>query len=170
MTVEDVAREVGIGKGTIYLHFSGKEELVLAHVDRIAARVLVRLKEIVETSEPAPRRLRDMLVARVMVRFDSVVHYSQSLSDLLSSVRSALLVRRASHFEAEAQLLERAIVEGAAAGELERSDSPATSQVLIVATSSLLPFNLSTRELGRRELVLDQATRIADVLIRGLRR
>ena len=31
MTVEDIAVEAGIGKGTIYLHFSSKEELVLSH-------------------------------------------------------------------------------------------------------------------------------------------
>ena len=36
MTMQDVARQVGIGKGTIYLHFPSKEELVLAHIDRIA--------------------------------------------------------------------------------------------------------------------------------------
>ena len=46
MTVEDIAMEAGIGKGTIYLHFSSKEEVVLSHVDRIVERVKIRLKEI----------------------------------------------------------------------------------------------------------------------------
>jgi TetR/AcrR family fatty acid metabolism transcriptional regulator len=35
MTMDNLAHEVGIAKGTLYLHFSGKEELVLAHIDRI---------------------------------------------------------------------------------------------------------------------------------------
>ena len=30
MTIDDVAKEVGIGKGTIYLHFKSKEEIALA--------------------------------------------------------------------------------------------------------------------------------------------
>ena len=46
MTVEDIASEAGIGKGTIYLHFSSKEEVVLSHVDRIVDRLKERLREI----------------------------------------------------------------------------------------------------------------------------
>ena len=29
MTIEDLAREVGIGKGSVYLHFPSKEEIAL---------------------------------------------------------------------------------------------------------------------------------------------
>ena len=39
MTVEDIAAEAGIGKGTVYLHFSSKEEVVLSHIDRIVERL-----------------------------------------------------------------------------------------------------------------------------------
>ena len=46
MTVEDIAREVGVGKGTIYLHFPSKEEVVLSHVDRIVDRLKERLRAI----------------------------------------------------------------------------------------------------------------------------
>ena len=35
MTIDDLAAEAGIGKGSVYLHFSSKEEIVLSHVDRI---------------------------------------------------------------------------------------------------------------------------------------
>ena len=43
-----------------------------------------------------------------------------------------------------------------------------TSLVLIQSTNSLLPFNLSARELGRREELEDQVGHIADLLIKGL--
>jgi len=46
MTVEDIAAEAGIGKGTVYLHFSSKEEVVLSHVDRLVDRLKERLREI----------------------------------------------------------------------------------------------------------------------------
>ena len=39
MTIDDLAREVGIGKGSVYLHFSSKEEIALSHVDRIVERL-----------------------------------------------------------------------------------------------------------------------------------
>jgi AcrR family transcriptional regulator len=168
MTMEDVARQVGIGKGTIYLHFPGKEELVLAHIDRIAERVVTDLREIAGSPESPDRRLREMLVLRVLFRFDSVLHYSQNLSDLLSSVRSALLARREIHFKNEAKVFEDVLRQGARSGALDCPDPKATSQLLIQCTNSLLPFNLSARELGRREELEKQVTRIADLLIKGL--
>jgi AcrR family transcriptional regulator len=168
MTMEDVAKQVGIGKGTIYLHFLSKEELVLAHIDRIAEAVIQRLLEQAASPDPIDRRLRRMLVLRVLHRFDRVSHYSQSLGDLLSSVRAALLVRRQAHFEKEAAVFEDVLREGARTGALDCPDPRTTSFVLIQSTNSLLPFNLSARELGRKEELEDQVGRIADLLIKGL--
>ena len=168
MTMEDVAKQVGIGKGTIYLHFPSKEELVLAHIDRIAGTVVRKLEELAGSSDPIDRRLRRMLVLRVLHRFDSVVHYSQSLGDLLSSVRAPLLVRRRAYFEKEAGVFEGVLREGARTGSLDCPDPRATSFVLIQSTNSLLPFNLSVAELGRREELEDEVGRIADLLIKGL--
>ena len=168
MTMEDVARQVGIGKGTIYLHFPSKEELVLAHIDRIAETVVRKITEIAGTNDAPERRLRRMLVLRVVHRFDSVAHYSQSLGDLLSSVREGLIVRRQAYFEKEAAVFEDVLREGARLGALDCPDPRTASFVLIQSTNALLPFNLSPRELGRREDVEDQVGRIADLLIKGL--
>jgi AcrR family transcriptional regulator len=168
MTMEDVARQVGIGKGTIYLHFPGKEELILSHIDRIAERTVAEIREIAGSSDSPDRRIRKMLVHRVLFRFDSVAHYSQNLSDLLSSVRTALLTRREAHFEKEAAVFEDVLREGARLGTLECPDPRTASFVLIQSTNSLLPFSLSARELGRREEVEDQVGRVADLLIKGL--
>jgi AcrR family transcriptional regulator len=168
MTMDDVARHVGIGKGTIYLHFPGKEELILTHIDRIAVRVVVRLQEIARSSAPHAKRLREMLAVRVLFRFDSVAHYSQSLNELLSAVRTALLARREAYFNTEAVVFEGVLREGARAGALDCPDPRTASLVLIQSTNSLLPFSLSARELGRREELEIEVARIADLLIRGL--
>ncbi len=168
MTMEDVARQVGIGKGTIYLHFQGKEELVLAYIDRIAERVVERLREIAESSGSPDQRIKRMLALRVLYRFDSVVHYSQNLSDLLSSVRTALVAHREIHFENEAKVLASVLEEGARSGAFHCPDPRAASRVLIQCTNSLLPFDLSPRELGRREELEEKVNRIATFLVNGL--
>jgi AcrR family transcriptional regulator len=170
MTMDDVARQVGIGKGTIYLHFPGKEELILSHIDRIAGRAVESLQEIAVSTGSYEERLRAMLLARVLVRFDSVLHYSQNLSDLLSSVRTALIARREGHFTAEAGVFESVLRAGVRAGELSCSDPKAASCALVQATNTLLPFSLSVAELGRRKDVEAQANHIADLLINGLTR
>ncbi len=168
MTMDDVAREVGIGKGTIYLHFPGKEELVLSHIDRIAERVVAGLRAIAASPAPAEERLRRMLILRVLFRFDSVLHYSQNLSDLLSSVRPALLARREVHFANEAKVFEDVLRAGARSRALDCPDPASASRVLVQSTNSLLPFNLSARELGRREELEAQTAAVADLLVRGL--
>ena len=123
MTVEDIASEAGIGKGTIYLHFSSKEEVVLSHVDRIVDRLNERLREIGSSDAPAAERLRQMLSTRVMFRFDSIQHYTQSLNDLLAALRPGLLARRALYFEAEAQIFAEVLLNGRSAGEFELTTS-----------------------------------------------
>lgn len=170
MTMEDLARQVGIGKGTIYLHFPGKEELALAHVDRIAERLLRRLREISAGPDSPQKRIRAMLRERVLFRFDSVVHYSQNLNDLLSAVRKELLVRRQGHFAREAQELARVIAEGRELGAFAAADSLGAAWLLIWSTNSMLPFNLSARELGNRDELEERVSRLAGLLLAGLLR
>jgi len=168
MTVEDIAAEVGIGKGTIYLHFTSKEEIVLSHVDRIVDRLKERLRAIARSDVPAAERLRLMLLTRVLFRFDSIQHYTQSLDDLLAALRPGLLARRATYFEAEAQIFAKLLTEGRESGEFEFEDEHVSAHALLQATNGLLPYSLSPTQLGAREEVEQRAAAVTDLILRGL--
>lgn len=168
MTMDDLAREVGVAKGTLYLHFAGKEEVSLSVIERVVNRVKQQLQAISESNNPPPARLRQMLISRVMIRFDSLRHYTENLSDLLAALRPALLARSERQFKEEAHLLAWVLKEGQRAGVFARRDPQQTAYALVQATNSLLPSNLTTRELGERADVEKQITRIADLLINGL--
>lgn len=168
MTMEDLAQQVGIGKGTIYLHFTSKEELTLAHIDRITDRLLHQLRLIAESREAADKRLRKMLVLRVLFRFDSVRHYSQSLNDLLSSLRKDLLARREEYFQKEMEIFARVLEEGKRVGLFEFADKQSTAEVLVLSTNSLLPYSLTVRELGSRGEIEERVRRVASLLLKGL--
>ena len=168
MTVDDLAAEVGIGKGTIYLHFPSKEEVVLSTIDRMVDRLLVKLAEIAEGPGSVPSRLESMLVTRILYRFDNRHHDSKSMDELLSALRTPYLARRERYFAAEAAVLVEVLEEGRAHDELSLDDVAITAQTLILATNALLPSNLSARELGKRKHVAEQATALARLLVRGL--
>ena len=168
MTIDDLAAEVGIGKGSVYLHFSSKEEIVLSHIDRIIERLKARLYDISLKKTSADRRLKEMLIERVIFRFDSVQHYTQSLNDMLANIRPSLLERRMRHFDEEARLFANLIREGVDAGDFAKVNVNETATSLLLATNSLLPYSLSTQELGERSEIEKRATRLADLLLKGI--
>jgi len=169
-TVDDLAREVGIGKGSIYLHFPSKEEVALCSIDRVVDRLLAKLQEIAGASGAVAERLREMLRTRVLFRFDSVRDYSQGLDDLFESLRPAYMARRHRYFEAERRVFAKVLAEGRRQGLLAFADATATADTLLLASNALLPYSLSPRELGERVDIEKRINRIADLLIHGLLR
>jgi AcrR family transcriptional regulator len=170
MTIDDLAQEVGIGKGTVYLHFSSKEEIALSHIDRIIERMKVRLKEISSADVSPDERLREMLLTRVLFRFDSVQHYTQSLNDLLADLRPRLLARRRRYFEDETQIFAEVLQEADKIKIFSVPDALKTAETLLLATNSLLPYSLNTKELGKRSEIEERVQRLADLLLTGLLR
>ncbi len=168
MRIDDIAEEVGIGKGTVYLHFSSKEEIALAHIDRIVDRLTRRLNEIADSNDKPSDKIRLMLITRVLLRFDSVQHYSKSLSELLAELRTNLLARRERHFDDEASIFARVLEEGARKQLFKFSDANATAHTLLLATNSLLPYSLSVKELGNREEIEQKICGLADLVLGGL--
>jgi AcrR family transcriptional regulator len=169
MTMDDVAREAGIGRRTIYLHFPSKEDTALATIDRIVERLKERLRELASSSLPCEERLRQMLLVRVLFRFDSVRDYHHSVDEIFRSLRPAYMERRARYFAEEAEIFAGVLAQGHAAGVLAIDDAHATAATLLLATNALLPSSLSTRELGERADVEARAARIAELVLGGLR-
>lgn len=122
MTMDDLADEARIGKRTIYLHFPSKEEVALASIDRVVARLEVELEKLRLGTESIHQRLRKMLIFRVLFRFDSVRDYSHSLDELFESLRPAYMERRHRYFAQEAAVFSAVLVEGITAGEFVAGD------------------------------------------------
>ena len=167
-TMDDIAAEAEVGRRSIYLHFAGKEAVALATIDRIVDRLLERLDHLAGAELTWEERLRRMLAERVLFRFDSVRGYFHSIDEIFRSLRSAYMARRAQYFAREAAFFERVLEGGTAAGEFGLDKAHATAEALLLATNSLLPSGLSTRELGRRSEVEERVARIAQLLIGGI--
>lgn len=168
MTIDDLAAEVGIGKGSVYLHFSSKEEIALSHIDAIIERLKARLYEIAAKKTACDKRLKEMLIERVIFRFDSVQHYTRSLDDLFSKIRQRLLERRKRYFGEEAKIFAKLIKEGVDSGAFAKIDPDDAAGSLLLATNSLLPYSLSTKELGERKEIHKRVSALADLLLKGV--
>ena len=168
MTIDDLAKEVGIGKGSVYLHFTSKEEIVLSHVDRIIEQLKGKLAAISGSDEKPEERLRKMLRTRVLHRFESVQHYTQNLNDLLAAIRPRFLARREIYFNEEARIFAAVVEDGQKSGDFAAGDALEIAESMILATNSLLPFNLTVQELGSRKDVETKIRRLADLLLQGL--
>lgn len=168
-TMEDLAREAGIGKGTIYLYFPSKEEIALACADRANARVFAHLEEIAAADAPPLERMRSMLVARVLIRFDAVQHVAHMLDEFWSELRPAFMERRKRYLAQEARIFERVLADGIQAKVFRALPHREAAEALITATNSLLPMNLAPADLENRDEVERRASVLADLLLHGLR-
>lgn len=169
-TVEDIAQEARMSRGTVYLYFHGKEEIALSWVDRYHQRVCAQLRQIAHSPGSPAERLREMLLTRVLTRFDAVQHYTQSIDSLFATMRTALLTQRDRNQEMEAQIFAEVLQEGQSCGAFARAEAPITAHLLILATNSLLPYSLSPRQLGERAEIEAKARGLAALLLDGLHR
>jgi len=168
LTMDDLASEVGIGKGTIYLYFRSKEDLVYSHIDRVVRHLIERLRRVLRSTLSPDDKLREMIALRVIFRFDAVQGFPESLSEMFRDFRAGVLERREHYFREEAKVFAAALRQGQRAGVFRNTDHVNTASAILAATNSLLPFHLSARELGKRQDIEKTATLITDLLLNGL--
>jgi AcrR family transcriptional regulator len=169
MTIDGIAAEAAIGKGSVYLHFRSKEDVALSCIDRMAASVVTELETLAARRGRAAARLDAMLRARVMLRFEYARRHAHSIDEKLAVMRQAMLERRATHFDDEARVLDRVVAEGRAEGELA-AGPPHAGRALVAATNALLPYSLSVRELGHRAGIERRTREVVALLLAGLAR
>jgi AcrR family transcriptional regulator len=169
MTMDDLAREAGLSRRTIYLHFSSKEDVGLSSIGRVVQSVHERLALLAAAGDPPTERLREMLIVRVMGRIQSIQNYYHSLDELFEVVRPAYMARRKLYFDREVELISSVLAEGKAVGVFDFADVASAASTLMLATNAFLPYSLSVRELGQPELIERRLCLMVDLLLRGLR-
>jgi AcrR family transcriptional regulator len=167
MTVDDLAREARIGKGTVYLHFDSKEEVALAVVNRWNERLFERLTALAGTARRPAERLLRMLEARVLDRFDQLSGAPESLHGMFAAIRSALLVQRERLLDAEARIFAGVLRELASRAAPSEPMLLRTARALLTGTNWLLPYYLDPSEQRARSDLRQRTRDVATLLIAG---
>ena len=134
-TIADIAREAGIGVGSVYLEFCSKDDIVEALSAEGHARVVDAMRAALATTGSYADRLRAMLDARFAMFFqlsDEGAH----AADLLHCERSAVQRIHKRFLEEQQALVTTFLTEAHRAGEFgcER----ATEESIIACASGLL--------------------------------
>lgn len=165
MTMDDLAREAGVSRRTIYVYFRGKEDVGLSSIGRVVEQVYEELEKLLRSDHDPETKLRTMLVRRVMGRIEQISDYYHSLDELFEAVRPAYMSRRRKMFEREIDIIARAISQG----DFPVQNPKATAETMLLATNAFLPYSLSVRELGDPATIETRLSAMVDLLLRGLR-
>jgi AcrR family transcriptional regulator len=123
-TLEDVAKEVGINRATLYYYVADKAELLIAILDEPVHKMTVDLREIVTTDASAEQKLR-LAIERHMQALDEnypelFVFLAENMH-LLTIGRDRDIRRNAREYGA---LFTSIIVDGVASGEFRDDLDP----------------------------------------------
>ena len=168
MTIDELARHAGLGKGTVYLYFDSKQDVALSFIDRQNVKLQAHLKEMLRSKRPTRERLKAMLIERVMYRFQCVQGHKQGIDDLLVDLRPKLLERRSRYYANEAKIFAEILIEGRTTGHFEFEDPFKVAEAFLDATNSLLPHSLSPSQLGERGPLLDRTSLLAELMVKSV--
>lgn len=168
LTMEQLAREAGVSRATIYLHFKNKSDVALECADRLHFRMLAYLQQIAGLNGSAVERLRSVLIGRVLFAVDAARQQSSGMDRMLAATRPAYMIHRERYFANEAKVVLHLLQEGVRRGEIIVKDPDLTALALILSTNSLMPFSLSARQLKARNQIERHVSKIVDLVLSGL--
>ena len=121
--IEEIATRAGIAKGTVYLHFASKEDLLTALVEQQITEFLAAVDQVIRTRTTVRDRLDQIFLdvfTRIQARRNQVLlelHTSMGLTQRVIDKRADLQAHLTTVLERIAALLE----EGKRTGELDRT-------------------------------------------------
>ena len=164
-TIDDIAKRAGVGKGTVYLYFASKTEIMLALTDLTNQRITKELERIASEDKPPEERLRACVLYRIMTLYDLVHRYRHS-EDVFASILPEIVERLDRVVRRHGELLGQIVAEGCGSGLLASDNPAATGQLL----SNLFEFLTPPYYRFKSRKALEKFTgEILDLILNGLK-
>lgn len=168
-TIDEIAADAGIGKGTVYLYFDNKEELLLTLAREVKRNVTDQMRAITESLASPEEKLRRMLLAAVLSVHDVAqvtVHGTELVNELLSP---RLMECGQPERKAQLELLTQVLTEGEF--DLPGTPADAASFFLLAMVPFFPPYlNPCHASPSCRRGLESQANAMLDFLLHGIRR
>ena len=138
-TIDEIAADAGIGKGTIYLHFSSKEEIALEIVTQFKKQSLEQIRAVADdNSLPLLRRIKEMLTLPVLAAQERYARSPATL-EMVTAIRPSIHNHLKPLMQEEVAALAQVLDQGNSSGELAIVDTRHAAQTLKNMCSGFWP-------------------------------
>jgi TetR/AcrR family transcriptional regulator, fatty acid metabolism regulator protein len=155
MSIDEIAARVGVSKGTVYLHFPSKEELVLAQLER-GMRRFIQSADVVLTSAASPsEKLRSLIELIYGQTFRERSQFFTSIQEN-AELRNRLMDRKREfheQWEALSQRVTQAFDDGKSRGEF---DVTIPTPLLVSMFWSLLSPHTYERVIEQEQMSIEE--------------
>ncbi|WID94727.1 helix-turn-helix domain-containing protein [Bosea vestrisii] len=124
-SMDDIAREAGVARATLYLHFKGKDDVFRAMLAGLGSQVETRCREALAAPGPFAQRLAALMAAHhgtAFIAFSAGEHLGELKAVMVSIAGAELVAFEAIFIDLARQLFEDAAAQGEIA--IERSGLP----------------------------------------------
>jgi AcrR family transcriptional regulator len=172
-TIDEIAADAGVGKGTVYLYFPSKEDILLTIAREVKRNTTDQMRAIAGSLASSEEKLRRMLLASILSVHDAAMSASHGLELVDEILRPQIMRCGAGEREAQMQLLAVVLDEGARRGEfgLPGDDALQTATYLTLAMLSFYPpyLNPCHASASCRNDLEQRATAMLEFVLQGLR-
>ena len=166
-TIDEIAADAGVGKGTVYLHFESKEDICLAIIAEYKQDSLTQAQHIArDTSKDVTQRLTEMLALPILIA-NRRCQETPATQEMVVAVRPHFQNRMRPYIEHEYALIAEVLEEGNRRGVFDGPDTMQAARTLKCITHGLLPPYPFVGTLPEIEAEIG---RVVELAIRGLRR
>ena len=139
ITVEMIAKQAGIGKGSVYYYFSSKDEIIDAVIDRCYTYAIGHFINQINTREDSLEKLkllfRSIIGSELKDKSRNVIRYLHLQNDIVTNYKLMM-----TSIKVISPIVTELLVEGTEKGELH-ADFPEESSRMIVAMLTFLLDN-----------------------------
>ncbi len=163
-TIEEIAADAGVGKGTVYLHFHSKEDIALAIMAEFKTENLERQQEAACSTTLTPlEKLTEILLLPVLSAHERCSE-SPAAQEMVVAVRPHIQAHMRPYLEKEIAVLAAVLEDGCSAGAFEMRDTAQTARTLKYMCAGFWPPYPCLEGV---DAIRTEVSRIVDLAFRG---
>lgn len=166
-TVDEIASDAGVGKGTVYLHFEGKEDIALAIMAQYKEESMDRIGVVAQDPDKTPvQKLKEMLQQPILSAYMRC-NESPATLELVIAIKPHIRARMRPYVEQEWTLLAGVLEEGNRMGVFDVPDTLRAARTLKTMCLGFLPPYPCV---SSSDEIAAEISHIVELTVQGLRK